>query len=244
MNNFDQSSTGVNLSLYCFWDTGLSQMWFNDTMTNLHYNDFSMLKANYCSVNLYLYTSYSEFTDNFDLLDLSNYDLKSVTKKQLLTSISSSFYDSSDYLKEDSFHYFEKYPYQLTKLELFELVENAFPYDYQDFIKNNLTPLFTVLPTRGHCQGDYAEVLIPEVLTKEQEKSYQNEIDNIFWNTPLSCTLVIEEEDFNFDSYLNDVYYYDKKELLTIAEKEITHEKKDLIISFLSDNLPEYPETL
>ena len=34
-NNFDQSSSGVNLELSCFFDTDLAQMYFNDNFERI-----------------------------------------------------------------------------------------------------------------------------------------------------------------------------------------------------------------
>lgn len=241
MNNYNTSTAAVDLEVSCFWDTDLSQMWFDDNIESVRANNGSLLYDSYRGVNLYLYTFGGDQTD-FELDDLNNYDLKGITNKQLLNIIKTTFYGSSDDLNDDSLCYFSKYPYQLTKNELFELVENAFPYDYQEFLTDNLTPLFTVISSRGHCQGDYAEVIINKVLTEKEKESYQSEIDNLFWNSPIYCRLTIDQDtEFDFNEYLNNLYDYDKGKILAIAEKEIGHEQKDLILEFLSDNLPEYP---
>ena len=239
MNNFDSSTSGVNLELSVCWDNDLSRMYFDENFQRLDNDTF-------------LFIDSGNFSDDFDFTDLDNYDLKSITNKNLLANIRCSFYGDSDDLKDDSLVYFNKYPKQLNKSELIELVENAFPYDYKEFLTDNFKPNFESLTVTGVCQGDQATV----IFTYEDMKEYnfenrekfidmmQEYFENIFYNAPLYCRLTIDNniDDFYLDDFQKDQYSYDKEEILEHAKKNIKHDKKAVIIEFLNDNLPEYPD--
>ena len=69
MNNFDQSSMGVNLELNIFYDNDLSRIYFEDNFKRDQYvNDY------------WHFIDHGNF-EEIDLLDLSNYDF---TKKDLI----------------------------------------------------------------------------------------------------------------------------------------------------------------
>ena len=154
MNNFDSSTSGVNLEVSCFWDNDLSCMYFEENFQRLENDQF-------------LFVDNGNFSDQFDCTDLDNYDLKSGKNKDLLKYIVDKFYNCIENVNQDSLIYFSKYAKQLNKLELIGLVENAFPYDYEDFLTYNFTPLYEVLTVRGHCQGDQATVIFTHESIKE-----------------------------------------------------------------------------
>ena len=248
MNNLDSSSTGVTLDLNVSYDSDLSQMWFDDSMVNLYRSGGSLLNCSYSRVDCWLYTQSGEFTDDFDLSDLDNYDLKSATNKSLLLNLRVVFYGQSEDLKDDSLTYFSKYPYQLTKREIIELAENVMDSsDYLEFLLNNFKAKYSVLSSRGYSQGDYIECVVPWSLwggkepTDLQLQSTQTEIDNLFWDAPIYQVLEIDGEQFNIDNFVADRYEYDKSESLQIVNDNLEHEKKLYIMQWLTDNLPDQP---
>ena len=125
-----------------------------------------------------------------------------------------------------------------------------------EFLGKYYEPEFFELTTTGYSQGDYAEVIIPrEVLielghtdpTQEIADSFQEHINHLFWDAPLFCKLEINDEDeFYFTDYMEDTYDYDKGQMLDIADEHLLpkwpEEAREIIRSFLEENLPEYPE--
>lgn len=250
MNNFDTSSHGVSLDLSVSFDLCRSQNDFNENFVRFSDLDgSSLLNDNYSRVNIFVFTGGS-ISGEFDLTDLSNYDLKSITNKNLLANIRSEFYGSTEDLKNDCINLFSKYPYQLTKLELIELIENEFSYDYQDFLKSNFDINFEVLSIRGYSQGDYAEIIFPNELLKEY--SFDNKekflsmmegyFTNLFYDAPLYARLEIDGQEVYLDDFQENSYSYDKDQILKQAEKIIEHKEKLYIMGWLADNLPEHPD--
>lgn len=251
MNNFDTRSTGVNLELNVFWDTDLSQNYFNESFHVLQYSgvrQHSILIYNWCG---------ELDQSDFDFENLDNYNLKSITNKNLLANIRCTFYGDSKDLKSDCLAYFDKYPNQLNKSELLELIENAFPYDYQEFLQENLTPTYQTLVSRGYSQGDYSEIIFTaelldmmrqeltackEMTDQEIAEYFQDDIDHLLWDAPLYARLDIDDDEYYLDDIQKDRYSYDKDEIINHVKNNLKHEKLDIIVEFLSDNLPDQPD--
>ncbi len=236
MNNFDQSSTGVNLELDVSYDSCQASRDFENSFHVLQY-------SGHRQHSVLVFSQYGNFdVSDFDFTDLENWDLKSVTVKTLKA-----------YLLQDLDYDFKEV-FKLNKIEMLEEIQNYCPEDFQEFLEENLTPAFIKLTSRGHCQGDYSEVIIPKIVIDSykgktmgevEELFSDNEIDNLLWNQPIYARLTIDNEDcdqFNFIEYVKDYYQYDKEEYLSIAKENITHEKKALIIEWLENNLPDQPE--
>ena len=234
MNNLDVSSNGVNLELYCGYDISMAQDNFNENFKALDNGQF-------------LFIDYGNFSDNFEFDDLINYDVKSQTVKNLLTNIRVGSYGSSDDLKDDCLHYFGKYPYQLNKSELLELVENTSPTDeYIEFLQDNFIAKYELIDLYGYSQGDYAQVIFSHIHLKEYD--YDNKSDflsmmqefftNLFYSAPIYIDLIIEDENQDINSELKNEYNYDIPEVFNIANKIINHPKKKYILNWLVENLP------
>lgn len=150
-NNFDTNKNGLNIEFTIDRDCDLAQWWFEDCFSILSTNSGSLLNDCYRGVDVYLFTDHGNIVNDFDLSGLENYEIKGTTKKEILEAIKNKFYEESDYFKDDALQYFDKYPYQLTKLELIELVENAYTYDYQEFLTETFKKNYTVISSRGCC---------------------------------------------------------------------------------------------
>lgn len=233
MNNFDTNTNNVNLELRVTWDTDLSQMWFDDVIFRVGDNDSKL---------------FAYGVEDFDPIYLGNYNLKSATNKQLHTWLRVNYYGSSEDMKDDALNYFSKYSYQLTKAELIELAENIlYQEDYKEFLEANFTPLFSTITTIGYNQGDQNKVVLPWTLFDNKEpttkdiESYKEEIDRLFWDAPIDPFFTIDDEQFYITDSLKDLYSYDVKEILQVVKDNLTHEKKDYILNWLEENLPNDP---
>lgn len=245
-NNYDQSSSGLNLELTCFRDTERSYMEFEES--------FKRVKD-----GLWVYTNFGNVSDEFNLSDANNYQF---TVKEFKKAFIKS-YDSSL-----SAYYIGKPFGKLTKAELIELLEcQAYDSDeIADFYKDNFKPLFDIVKTRGYCQGDYAEVIITPSYKKYLSGNGQDydtiadkvsdNIDRLFWDAPIYCRLSVDDEiEFYLDQYLTDCYKWDKDQLITqfkIVQTDLFYktdasnfeslEQLDSVLGFLADNLPDYPD--
>ena len=252
MNNFDCSTSGVSLDLYCHFDVSMAQLNFEENFTRCtDLNGGSLLNDRYWKVDLFIFTG-GDNIGGFDLADKDFYHIKKATNKQILKSIVDQFYgESLEELKWDSIHYFSKYPYQLNKHELLELVENVYNEDYQQFLVSTFDKKFEVIAIRGYSQGDYAEIIFTEELIKgynfeDKEKflsMMSDHFTNLFYDQPLYCRLEVDDQEYYLDDFQNDQYTWDKSEIVEQANKIIDHDKKVYILDWLAVNLPDQPDT-
>jgi len=236
-NNFDQSATGLNIELSVFRDTDLSQRDFDESFTRL-------------DDGVFLFTEFGNVSDNFSFSDVSNYQF---TVKELRQAI------KKDYDTELSQHYFSKSFSKLTKAELIEFLD-CLSYDSSEvaeFLQDNFTPLYDTLATRGHCQGDYAEVIITPAYkayladngqswNDEQERKTSDLIDRLFWDAPIYARMEIGDTEYYLDELLTDCYEYGKDQIMLdfqrVYAKEFSEDQLIIVMEFLADNLPEYPD--
>lgn len=212
MNNYDQSSSGENITLDVYYDSDLAGIYFNEFSENADRIDLGG-RDNY----LYLIGDSSapffkksqltkmkraELLELCDQYDLGIYDdeTKSVMISDLLTVTIKQHYQylASQY----SWHGIREY----------------IPHDW--YI------------SRGYCQGD--AVLIVSI-SEPIDKEY---LDHIFWDAPVSVRAEINDVDYYEDSFLDDEYKYDKDAvILKVQALEISDYAKNWII----EHLPEHP---
>ncbi len=252
MNNFYYSTSGVSLDLSCHFDVSMGQINFEENFTRCtDLGGGSLLNDRFSKVELFIFTG-GDNIGGFDLADKDFYHIKKVTNKQILKSIIDRFYGVFlEELKADCLYYFSKYPYQMSKYELLELVENVYNEDYQEFLNNTFDKKFEVIAIRGYCQGDYAEIIFTEELIKkynfeDKEKFLSlmgNHFTNLFYDQPLYCRLEAGGQEYRLDDFQNDQYTWDKAAVLEQASKIIEHDKKVYILEWLATNLPDQPDT-
>lgn len=245
INNFDKSSSGINLELVANYDQHHSQHLFDESFKNVWYNSGSLINGRYYNVDLYLWTNYGNFSDTFDLDDLNNY---SFAKTQLIEMLTIYSLEDAQDLSKDLFN---KGFSKLDKAELIELAESMI--DYNDKINlytEHLHLKAFIVDTRGYSQGDYAEIIIPfesldQLGVNYKDKDFNidqwvgNDFDHLFWDSPAYIRLTVNDEDeIDLTEWLECEYTYDKNDLLASLKESLEHEQKDLIIAFLSDNLP------
>lgn len=188
MNNFNQSSTGLNITVSAFRDTDLSRFYFEEAF-------FTIKEGN----------------------------------KDLLVYCEGSF---SDFEKE----------YYFTKAELvaaWSKVESK-----ADFSGN-----FDIVVSRGYCQGDYREVIVPHkfwdcigiVKPLDVQSNLGNHIDNLLWECPVCARFSVNGVDFDICESMANMYNWDTEEALEIAAELIkdsfTSEEQAIIMDFLTSSL-------
>lgn len=241
MNNFDRSSSGVNLELSCFWDLDLARIYFNESFTLLHSNSDSMINP-YSRVNVYQYTDYGNLPE-IDLNDINEYQFTTKELYQALLAII-----DHDELREYAREYHGKSFSKCNKSELIDIAENTVStYDF-DYLLSNFTLKHEIISSRGYCQDDYVEVIIHNDYwqginkTDKALNNLSDTIDHLFWDSPLYCRLEVDNEEIYLDGNLLDQYTYDENVILEIANKAINHDKKKYILEWLKENLPTNPD--
>jgi len=240
MNNFNTSTSGVNLELSVFRDTGASSRDFEESFNVLQY-------SGYRQNTIAVYTEHGNVSGNFSFADAANYKITAKELKQAL---------KNDYDTEVSQHYFSKPFSKLTKTELLEFLDcvTCDSSEIAEFLQQHFSPLYDTLVTRGYSQGDYAEVIITPAYKAyladngrdwskpEVKASVQTAIDHLFWDAPIYARLAIDSEDLYLDEALTDLYDWDKVQVLKYAEAQLKeHERKVYILGWLIANLPDYP---
>lgn len=146
--------------------------------------------------------------------------------------------DRDAFIKEFNSDYHELDENELKDLD-FILVQYDLDDSYAGVIEKY--PSFAI---RWYSQWDYAKIYYnPDCLTDTfTEKSLKEYCEHTFYDAPLYCRLEIDWEEFCFEEYMKDSYDYDTDEIIQIAKDKIVHDKKDYIVQWLSENLPEHPE--
>lgn len=247
INNFDQSSSGLNLELSCYYDNDLSRMWFEETFHVLQY-------SGYRQNSILVYGNNFQDVSNFSLSDIDNYQVES--NKQLLKAFINYVYTKPTYtdIKE-----------LLLEIDvcisddiktLWDAIET---YIYDDsgcieFLQDNFKQKYIIVTSRGYSQGDYSEVIIPESIISEFKDQtletignyLQDEIDHLLWDAPIYCRLEIDGNEFYFDDKIEDVYSYDKDAMIEIfatnTPENLTLDQIEYIVNWLTENLPENPD--
>lgn len=236
MNNFNTSTTGLNVELGCFRDTDLSSFWFEDSFTCVSRDSFSLLNDGYRGVNIFVYQS-----PDFELFNLDNWKVPTKIKLHDLM-LNKLFNGCTGTFNTEAKDQYDKLSYKLTQAELLEFLSCTYEPDYHEFIIRNFEPKFKIVSSRGYCQGDYAEVIY---ILDEVGDTEELDFDNELWNTPVYCRLTVNDEEFYIDSEMKDQYEYDEDEIARIIIKLIRGsgiEETELAISEALALIPSEPE--
>ena len=235
MNNFDQSSTGLNITVSAFRYTDLSRLYFEEAF-------FTIKEGNKESL-VYCEGHFSDFEKEY-----------SFTKAELLAAYVDHMgdnYNRSDFLND--FKTNTGYGYsKATKQDLIDFIKGELyeEYEWHAFCdKAGFKANFDIVISRGYCQGDYREVIVPNkfwecigtVKPLDVQSNLSGYIDNLLWDCPIYCRFTVNEEEFFIDESLKNSYEWDKAEALEIAAKLIkdsfTSEEQVIIMDFLATAL-------
>ena len=216
-NNYDMSSTGLSVEVNVFHDSWLSQEFFKEAMTNLQ-------------GDTYIYGYDIDLTDmNFgDFFDLS---FEGVPNRTLAKIIQ---WEWTGY----HFRGFQRDDYINVILDEF-----CFPRDFKDFVEFceavdlPLPRKFERYVTRGHCQGDVAEVFY----FGEPSKELHEDIDHICWDSPIYCHITVNDEEFRPMDTAESIYEWDRD---WVISQTVSHFGNEDLQGILEELVPEYPEYL
>ena len=243
VNNFDMSSSGINLSLDVFYDGGRRQDNFTENFT-------SMGGAS----DHFQYIDHGNF-ETRDLSDLSSYSYRRKDITSALLAL-----EPMCAINEWSNHLYEKSYGRLLKDEaadlLYEVAQSLLvPGDIVSLYREHLTPNFHSLTVRGFCQGDVATVILfADDLTEYEydcENSFLSEMtecfENIFYRAPVGFSLDVGETTVDYEHIELDSEYewcpdeFVSKAMGAIASLGLALGNEGYIAQWLNDRTPSDP---
>lgn len=242
MNNFDSSSTGLNLELAVSFDAERARSDFTACFKQLHNEQ-------------YLFMDYGNISEEFDLADLDKYDLTTGTKADIkawyVWNISHFNSDQND----SAYKCHGKTFSRLTKQELIEVViAECDTVSAIDFLTEMFTPKYEVIRITGNCQGEIDDIILTQEViathTFDDREEFlsrmSDQFTNLFYNQPLYARLTVNGEEHYLDCETKDAYTYDQEELLKIVDRLVdieTYPRKADVLAWVKENLPAYPDT-
>ena len=226
MNNFNCNKEGIDIELNVSYDTFISQ---SDWTENFN----EVVSTGHRTSGIYQYTEWG----NIKKMDSSDYLAihKDVLKRDLLTVA----------LDVDWNWYTKTEIRAMKKEELVDLIQDDVilnDYDFKEAIEwasdNNIMLViddYEIISTRGHSQGDYAEVI---VLNGDVDL-VKDDIDHFFWDAPISARGVVNGEEFYIDEHMENIYEWDKDEAMGIVATKFDFDKD--VITAICEMLPESP---
>lgn len=205
-NNFDTSSSGVNIEFAGSYDTWLGQQEFDE--------NFSRIRDNNRHTAIFFYDDWGNIKSPESIGEVCT--IKKGTKKADILDL--------DYFYNESF--------SDIKRELLGKPLKDFT-DFEDIL--TLRKGFETIETRGYCQGDCAIVLIDTNALKKcwgkqpDIKELSEEIDHLFWDSPISARVTINSIEFNYDEYDLDRYDWQREEFAELVAKDSGVDKQTLL---------------
>lgn len=235
MNNFDQSSSGLNIEVIAHLDTDLSRVEFEENFERDERLEDHFQFVGYGNHN------------SIDLLDVENYKF---TKKEFISMMF--HFEEEDYIrsnyngsfskasKDDIVNYWDQY-----------LSSDFNAVDIIEYYIDHLNPRFEVLTVNGYSQGDVLNVILSHNAIEEYNfddrdtflSSMSEHFENLAFRCPVHAKLEIDNGEFYLCEYLTNVYDWEKDQVLTGLSKdktftsEYTKEQQTYILTWLDENL-------
>lgn len=228
-NNFDRSSSGLNIECTCFYDTDLSERDFRE--------NFEVLQHSGYRTSSVLYYIDNGNVPGHDKIKFTVKGERTAKIKKLveLTSFEEDEIQTwdDDTIDNEILGYYD--------VNLIHYAENKLDLiDGLEFVPNkNLITISSI----GYSQGDYSTVIYcPDDLEKcwgcaPQENEMRKTIDRYLWDAPIYCRMEIDGEEYNYwDMPEYDGYIFERDKFLAYVA-----EKSGINIETLKPFLPEAP---
>ena len=236
-NNFDMSSSGVNIEIVVFWDIGMSQY-------NWRENFYELEK------DLYLYVNWGNIDpDKFKpfIIKDTKKNIKKMARKLAKErggTIKERFEELSCY---DIYGAFEELCSWLSidsyedKLDLLEELEIDYYITFEEYT------------TRGYSQGDVATVWIPtkmlekiwgNKITTETMMRIKQDIHNFFWEPPLYLRIYIDGKEW-YPEGIDGYYWNDIMDTLKTDPEVVnspTKDFKEYVLKLLEKDYGDHPK--
>jgi hypothetical protein len=233
-NNFDQSSTGTNIEVSCFYDTDTSRRLFDE--------NFQVIQS-----QSYDNSTIAYYIDNGNVQDSDS----------LMFNIKGSDESINGYLIAQGYDESEVKERMDRQESEDEIINSLRPniLNYQELNEYDLKDTglsfepsknLVSLTTRGYSQGDYATVYYcPSDLAtvwgnEPDESQLQKLFDNLFWDAPVFASVTINDTEYNqWD--MPDYNEYDFDRAAFIAWVSV---KSGVSVETLGSLTPKTPEYL
>lgn len=205
-NNFDCSSTGLNIEVSACYDSGLSQITFDDM--------YYVVRNNRREVSFVIRRMDLEDNIPTKVSEVGKFmsGKRGPMTKELMCEILNEY---SDYAYDTE---------SFTHKDLFECLQDIdikwlpdIITDYREFFK--LKDGLTIYTTRGYCQGDVARILCKE----ETAKNYWELLDHEMWDCPVYACITIEGCEYNYCEYGLDEYNFERNKFVDAVVKAHTN---------------------
>lgn len=213
-NNFDMSSSGVNIDAVCYYDTIQATDNFRTFISEQHsggntlyiYGDSILTIGDFCK--------FAPHVKKQDLVDLAD-ELPD--------------WDGSDYA-------------DYTMSELREMILKANPAMilnpyWVESSAISIKPEYTSQRTVGYSQGDIERVLIP---SGDFDHGF---IDHLFWDSPVYCRVEINGTEYYWDEICENEYDWDKEKMINYVCSNLRDGiDPEYVRKTLESILPENPD--
>lgn len=214
MNNFDQSSTGVNVEFSGCYNTYLSQDEFNENFEILRYSSYSD-------------NSLSVFTDYGTFSNLSPEFTSDKPMKEILWQLFGSIYNSYSFENlKDFIEYLHNYADRIRDITVSDIVEileedHDIYNDLDVFEDCYLKPNFEIIGINGYSQGDHAEVILFDDVKNSfgDGFNFAELFRNYFYDAPVYACLTVNNKDYYLDEFLATSYEWNKDKALEVLFK-------------------------
>lgn len=242
VNNFDMSSSGVNLSLLVYRDNVESQERFDENFTRMeHATDF------------FQFVNYGNFKAR-ELDDINSYAYRRRDLTSALLAL-----ENISVINEWSNNIYSKCYSKLRKSEaadlLFEVANTLLmPEDIVSLYREHLTPKFQEINIHGFCQGDSATVIFfaDDMVAYGYGcksgflPSMTKLFEDLFYRAPVTFSLDVDGEDVSDGIELDDDYAWSrsefvKKSVLAVSELNLSPAKEAYVERWLLSSTPDDP---
>ena len=225
VNNFDKSSTGIDIEFSGYYSGDRAQRDFEESLEIVQ-------SSGYRTSSIVYYKNYGN-VDGYKEIEFHVVG----TKPQLVE------YLMYHYARETKTGYMK-----WTKNDLLDAVEDAL-YDerslinYREENKNLVEYGLEIVPSkklewvvsRGYSQGDYAEIVYcPEDLKSAwgckviDESNLIEEFGHLLWDAPIEATLTVNEKEYLYDEMDLDQYEWQRDKFIAAVAEESGVDKDSL----------------
>lgn len=251
-NNYDRSSTGYNCELTVMLDCDVSRMRFKDEFHTHQHDGYSTTCVLQFGIEQIEPVSY--VSDLFEFSDgISQKHYRNALYSYVMSRCETYYYTARNF--------FDEYGYGPGNTDWKEAfmseLDNESIADYAkesgsaliDCLESGVTHKFRVKASRGHSQGDYALVLIPNEngWDGQHEDVINEHIDNMIWNFPVYARLEITDQDtgetdeIHLEEFLDSSYDWDRDKVIDGLKKREPALPQS-VMEWVEENLPEYLE--
>ncbi len=219
-NNFDKSSTGIDIECVCQYDSYKSRMDFEENIEIIQHNGYSTT-----SIGYYIDNGNVSGTDSVKMTVKGKNEAIIKAAKEYTEFYSDTELDAESCVSLDIADMKVELIAALEDVNIINYALDKLPViDGLEFVPNkNLI----VLTTKGYSQGDYAKVIYcPEDLEKvwgsfPTQESIQKMVDHYYWDSPIYAHFEINGTEYAYhDMPEYNEYEWDRKKFLDYVAKE------------------------